>query len=98
VGVTDLSPSIAIDRPLLPIVGRDRSASFAIDQEGIPIHRKDLSPSIAVYRDLHGYMIKSIMMPPKAAGPVSLILEGSVADLAKPVEENCAAGLSRISG
>jgi hypothetical protein len=66
VGVTNLSPSIAIDRPLLPTTGRDRSASFAIDQKDLPIHRKDLSPSIVVYRDLHGYLIKSIMMPPKA--------------------------------
>jgi len=37
VGVTDLSPSIAVDRPLLPTVGRDRSASFAIDQKDLPI-------------------------------------------------------------
>jgi hypothetical protein len=51
VGVTDLSPSIAIDRPLLPTTGRDRSASFAINQIDLPIHRKDLSPWIAVYRD-----------------------------------------------
>jgi hypothetical protein len=58
----NLSPSIAIDRLLLPTTGRDRSASFAIDQKGLPIHPKDLSPSIVVYRDLHGYMIKSIMM------------------------------------
>jgi hypothetical protein len=26
------------------------------------------SPSIVVYRDLHGYLSKSIMMPPKARG------------------------------
>jgi hypothetical protein len=66
VGVTDLSPSIAIDRHLLPTAGRDRSASFAIDQKDLPIHRKDLSLPIVVYRDLHGYLSKSIMMPPKA--------------------------------
>jgi hypothetical protein len=66
VGVTDPSRSIAIDRPLLPTTGRDRSASFAFDQKDLPIHRKDLSPSIVVYRDLHGYMSESIMMPPKA--------------------------------
>ena len=51
-GVTDLSPSIAIDRPLLPTTGRDRSASFAIDQKDLLIHRKDLSPSIVVYREV----------------------------------------------
>jgi len=38
--------------------------SFAIDQT--EFHRKDLSPSIVVYRDLHGYLIKSVMMLPKA--------------------------------
>lgn len=32
-GVTDLSPSIAIYRPLLPAIEGDRSASFAIDQK-----------------------------------------------------------------
>jgi hypothetical protein len=68
VGVTDLSPSIAIDRPLSPTAGGDRSASFAIYQKDLLIHRKDLSPSIVVYRDLHGYLSKSIMMPPKAHG------------------------------
>jgi hypothetical protein len=40
VGVTDLSASIAIDCPLLPTIGRDRSVSFAIDQKDLPIHRK----------------------------------------------------------
>jgi hypothetical protein len=66
VGVTDLTPPIAVDRPLLPTAGKDRSASFAIDQKDLPIHRKDLSLSIEVYRDPHGYLIKSIMVPPKA--------------------------------
>ncbi len=65
-GVTDLSPSIAVDRPLLPTAGRDRSASFAIDQKPSLTIEKTFSPSIAVYRDLHAYFFKSIMMPPKA--------------------------------
>jgi hypothetical protein len=68
VGVTDLSPSIDIDRRLSPATGRDRSASFAIYQKDLLIHRKDLSPSIVVYRDLYGYLSKSIMLQPKAHG------------------------------
>jgi len=54
--VTNLSPSIAIDRHLLPATGKDRSPSIAVDQKDLAIHRKDLSPSIAVDRDLRGYM------------------------------------------
>jgi hypothetical protein len=50
----------------LPAAGKDLSLSFATDQKDLGVHRKDLSLSIAVYRGLHGYMIKSIMMPPKA--------------------------------
>jgi hypothetical protein len=61
----------AIYRYRSPSIARNWKRSIGIVRhlsKDLLIHRKDLSPSIVVDRDLHGYLSKSIMMPPKAHG------------------------------